>query len=344
MDFRALLLIATAALLLGGCSRSAEKTDEIYYYGAWMAIHGSDGFLTKRGEDQMSHVREVGFGWVAYAPEPTMEDVTQPTITDSSSLEHHRQVIRRLKAKGLRVLLFPRIESPTFFRAKDPLWRGDIKMTSPEDWAKFHDNLGTVLEKYAGLAEEEEVGLFCLGLEYRHSTVDFPNAWRKIAKRVRAKYTGKVTYSANWYREYEQVKFWDALDYIGIGAYFPVADQPKASRQSMRAAWLGIQARLRGLSQLHNRKIIFTEVGYPAFDQAGWKPWEWTTKANKSIDYKHQADCYRAFLDAFDKKDWFQGFFVWRYHTDTRYIEDWEYCPQGHEAESVLNERMCSTK
>ena len=35
-------------------------------------------------------------------------------------------------------------------------------------------------------------------------------------------YSGKLTFGANWYLEYEDVTFWDDLDYIGIQAYFPL--------------------------------------------------------------------------------------------------------------------------
>ena len=197
-----------------------------------------------------------------------------------------------------------------------------------------------MLLRHAQLAEDESVEMFCLGLEYRHSTTNFPDTWSRIIKRVREVYRGPLTYSANWYQEYRGITFWKELDYIGIGAYFPLADKPRASRAAMRHRLSGIMNELRGLSQQYERPVIFTEVGFPAFDQAGWKPWEWTTHAGKVVDQHHQADCYRAFFDAIKALPWFHGYFVWRYHTDTRYIKPWEYCPQGREAEEVIREQQ----
>ncbi len=329
--------LCAISVLLFACSHDpAKEPKDSFVAGAWLAPHGMDGYLSKQGERQMGYIHDLGFSWVAYAPEPTMVDPLKPEITDNTSAIEHRRIIRRLQANKLKVLLFPRIESPTFFRAKNPLWRGDIKMSSPSDWDQFHENLAQMLEGYATLAESEGVALFCLGLEYRHSTTAFPEQWRKIIARVRKRFSGKIVYSANWYQEYEQVKFWSALDYIGVGAYFPVAKAPSATRQQMRQAWLPIVAKLRGLSQQYDRKILFAEVGYPALDQAGWKPWEWTTAAGKKTAPAHQADCFRSFFDAIQDQDWFRGFFIWRYHTDTRYIKDWEYSPQGRPAEKVI--------
>ena len=35
--------------------------------------------------------------------------------------------------------------------------------------------------------------------------------WRRIIGEVRKVYDGKLTYSANWYREFEQITFWMSL-------------------------------------------------------------------------------------------------------------------------------------
>ncbi len=331
-------------LLTSSCKQQKPQEPEEYFAGAWLALHGDDGYLSDQGQSQMKHLFDLGIRWVAYAPEPSMEDVTQPEIVDHSDMGKHRQVIRALHQKGHKVLLFPRIESPTFFRKKNPLWRGDIAMGDEASWSRFHDNMEKMLVTYATMAEEEGVEFFCMGLEYRHSTTKFPQRWRQMIKALRTCYSGKITYSANWYQEFEQVSFWDDLDYIGVGAYFPVTDAPNASHQRMRQGWMPILSKLKGLSQQYGRKLIFTEVGYPCVDQAGWKPWEWTTKAGKSISQKHQADCYRAFFDTFRRESWFNGFFIWRFHTDTRYIEDWEYSPQDRMAEEVIREELAKPR
>ena len=72
----------------------------------------------------------------------------------------------------------------------------------------------------ARLAEAHHAAIFCVGLEFTHAQ-KFADRWLKIIAAVRAVYYGKLTYGANW-NEYDTVKFWDALDYLGVLAYFPL--------------------------------------------------------------------------------------------------------------------------
>ena len=60
--------------------------------------------------------------------------------------------------------------------------------------------------------------------------------WRRIIARVRAIYRGPVTYGAN-FDEVFDVKFWDALDWIGVSAYFPLVDDASPDRESPARAW-----------------------------------------------------------------------------------------------------------
>ena len=78
------------------------------------------------------------------------------------------------------------------------------------------------------LAEAEKAEIFCVGLEFSHAQ-KYEERWRKIIAAVRAVYRGKVTYGANW-NDYAEVKFWDALDYIGVLAYFPLTKNDKSKR------------------------------------------------------------------------------------------------------------------
>ena len=62
--------------------------------------------------------------------------------------------------------------------------------------------------------------MFSVGTELQIPALQREADWRQLIKDVRAVYSGKLIYSANWYEEYEGIKFWDALDAIGVQAYF----------------------------------------------------------------------------------------------------------------------------
>ncbi len=334
-------LLALVLMLLGCGGETEERGAEFpRLAGAWLVHRDAAGFSESRFRDRLDHLQDQGYRWLALAAEPAMADVRQPNIDLDPHDDDLRRAIRAARAAGFRVLLFPRIESESFFRPEEPLWRGDIAMDSALAWSLFHDQLESMLLHYAAMAAEEGVDLLSLGLEYRQSTRAFPERWRRIIAAIRAVYPGPLTYSANWYEEFREIEFWDALDHIGVGAYFPVAGAPRASPAVMRAAWQPIRHELAALSRRFDRPVLFSEIGYPGVDQAGWKPWEWTTKVGKVVDHDHQADCYRAFLAAFADADFVSGLFVWRYEADPDGVGDMDYSPERRPAEAVIRRHL----
>ena len=57
-----------------------------------------------------------------------------------------------------------------------------------------------------------------------------------IVDAVRQVYKGRITYAANWDKVGE-VGFWDALDVIGVHAYFPLADGDNPDAETLRRGW-----------------------------------------------------------------------------------------------------------
>ena len=105
--------------------------------------------------------------------------------------------------------------------------------------------------------------------------------WRNLIDDVREVYSGRITYAAN-FDQYHQVGFWDALDVIGINAYFPLrsdldrtADDP-ALAQAFTASWSATLDAFEGLVErdgLQGRPFLFTEMGYTRRAGATLEPW-----------------------------------------------------------------------
>ena len=85
--------------------------------------------------------------------------------------------------------------------------------------------------------------------------------WRRIIQAVRAVYKGRLTFGANWSGEYEQIEFWDDLDFIGIHAYFPLSDTPSAEVASLRDAWAPWIDRIEAIQRDVQKPVVFTEIG-----------------------------------------------------------------------------------
>jgi hypothetical protein len=338
------LAILTAALASGCCpSGDAADHDPAVTWGGkvrggWLARWGEEPWTGAGTQAELARLRALGVEWIAYAPDVQMADITRPAIEIPDDAAACREILRFLKEAGFKVFLMPRIESPDFFRAQAPTWRGDIAMRDADDWTKFHDELEAMTLHYARIAQEESVDLFGLGLEYRHSAANFPERWRRLAAAVRAVYGGKITYSANWDEEYEEIEFWDALDFIGVGAYFPLTDDADDGAAEWEDGWRRIKRSLRELSRRFDRRVLFTETGFPAYADAAVRPWEWTRSAGKVVHEGRQADCYRSFFATFASVPWFEGAFLWRFYNVRGRAGAWDYAPQGKAAEDVLRE------
>ena len=78
----------------------------------------------------------------------------------------------------------------------------------------------------------------------------FDARWRQIIAAIRQVYHGKLTYGGNW-DSFNEVTFWDALDYIGVLAYFPLTKTPNPSSAEIAAAWDRKCAELVDYSKAH---------------------------------------------------------------------------------------------
>lgn len=107
--------------------------------------------------------------------------------------------------------------------------------------------------------------------------------WRQLIQHTRQIYSGKLTYAAN-FDQYQSVGFWDALDVIGVNAYFPLRSQPqfrnqRQLKQQLSSGWrkiLGDIDTFRRDHSIQNKPVIFTELGYTRWDQNTLAPWSYS--------------------------------------------------------------------
>ena len=149
-------------------------------------------------------------------------------------------------------------------------------------------------------------------------------------------------YGANWHREFEEIPFWDTLDFIGIQAYFPLTKNKGPSVDELVKGWTSHLPAIERLQDQHQKPVLITEIGYHSAAEAAIKPWEWKTWDSAPADeagYQTQANCYEAFFRTFWDKTWFAGVYFWKWYPDyrrmgARYARD--YTPQGKPAGEVM--------
>lgn len=179
----------------------------------------------------------------------------------------------------------------------------------------------------------------CIGTELRSTVDGHLDQWRRIIKEVRAVYDGKLTYAANWYAEFEEIAFWDELDYIGIQAYFPLSDAPDPTVEQLLAGWRDPLRQIETVQRKFDKPVVFTEVGYRSAAGAAGKPWEWPRRDEAvEVDLDLQARCYEAFFRTFWARPWVAGVYWWKWFPADRRAgaPDTDFTPQNKPAEAVM--------
>jgi hypothetical protein len=225
----------------------------------------------------------------------------------------------------MRVLLFPLVHVQTLDTGE---WRGTLR---PPDWKEWFRAYEEVILHYARLAEAEEVEVLSVGSELCSSEAREAD-WRSLIARVREVYHGRVIYSANW-DHYRDVGFWDALDYLGVNAYFRLSGSPEPTVEELTAGWAGHRDALISWARREGRPLLITEVGYPSRAGAADDPWDYT--AERPVDLELQRRCYRAFAETWSGVPELRGafFYLWWGEGGTG---DRDYTPRGKPAAAEL--------
>ncbi|MFY9822201.1 MAG: hypothetical protein WAM82_12520, partial [Thermoanaerobaculia bacterium] len=235
---------------------------------------------------------------------------------------------RLARARGFHVLYKPHL----WARGG---WSGDVEMKTEEDWARWWQSYRRYVLHHAFLARWAGADLFSVGCELS-KTVKREAEWRDLIAAVRLLYPGIVTYSGNWYGDLEGVRFWDALDLIGIDAYDPLSASPQATRADLERGARDVAARFARAARRTGKRILLTEVGFAARKAAWVAPH--TESGEPSED--DQALAYQALFAALARRPWLAGTFVWKAFSaplaEGRGEADFRF--QGRKAEGVIRE------
>ena len=289
-------------------------------------------------KDPMPELTEINVGWVAVVPYSFTPGNQSRVIfgNDHSwwgeSPKGTEETIKLAKQNGLNVMLKPQVWV-------HGSWIGDLKYSSNREWEEWESGYREYILTHARIAEKHKVKLLCIGTEIRHSVQNRNAFWRKLIKEIRSVYSGKLTYCANW-DDYEKIDIWDALDYIGISAYFPLLQKSKPSTEDLMRAWKPIQKKLKTVSEKFGKQILFAEYGYLSVDGCTWNTWE-LEKIKHTIPNNElaQSNAIECLLGAFCDAKYWAGGFLWKWFPHGyghKSSKNNDYTPQGKVAEETL--------
>jgi hypothetical protein len=341
------VLVLGGLLALGGCDapEEAERTDrgdtadarsapvfEIRSVTLDARNRPPPDLLPRLRDLGVTHLTLVSFGWQEAADTPTIRTDT----SDGWYSESHRGIrtlARQADSLGMDVILKPHLWVGGYDETQS---RSDIGFGTEAGWERWEADYRAFLMLYARLAERVEADVLVLGTELTRSARERPAFWRGLADSVRTVYDGDLTYAANWHRAYEEVRFWDALDYVGVQAYFPLTDTKTPALDTLRAAW---RTHRQALARIHERTgqpVLLTEVGYRSAPTTAAAPWRWPEQEAVPPDTALQAQCYRAFFSTMAPAPWLKGAILWKWHPPSEVERATGFTPQGKAAEAVI--------
>lgn len=264
-----------------GTDGFAQELDELAALGAnWIAIH--------------PYARVRADGEVSWRPlEPVPDWLARP--------------LAAVRARGQLLMVKPHLAywgSP--FR-----WRGDVDFADPDERARFWRDYRRWIVELARATRGADA--FVVGTELDRLLAD-EREWRELIAAVRAETGARLTYAANW-SDVGRVPFWDALDAIGVQAYYPLCEDELPARAELERGWERVLGELRALHERSGKPVVFTELGYDRSRLAAAQPWGPPPAPPDDADAAAaQVLCLEVALAVIAReREWLRGAFLWKW-------------------------------
>lgn len=296
-----------------GSASSAQQLDALRGLGANFIAVTSFAFQPTSTSD----------GLVGYGPDA----FTGSLFRDGSMTDDDLNAeVEHAHARGLRVAFKPHLWAGDFGNGQ---WHGTVRQTSDVDHAHWWQSYRAYILSEARRAAACSADVIVIGTELVQMTTSTnPTTqqrqdaeWRGLIHDVRAVFSGSVTYAAHWSDEAFALTFWDALDLVGVSAYFPLdaplrADGGDASVDELAAAWAPHAAKLAALAAAHPQQpLVFLELGFRAVRGNHRTPWS-TDNRGAVRDDDEQARAYEATARVLQQAPWWRGALLWKTFTD----------------------------
>ncbi len=255
--------------------------------------------------ESMRELKALGVNWICIHPYAAIRGDGSVRWRGEEAPAWLTRPIREAHALGMKILIKPHLA----YWGSPFEWRGAITFEDEAQWQRFFTTYQAWITNVAEVCREADA--FVVGTEL-DGTLHREDDWRRVVAGVRQRFAGPLTYAANW-TDYRSVPFWDALDVIGIQAYFPLAAEPGLPDPGdLEQAWARWLKEMRAYARTVNRPIVFTELGYCRTPNAAVRPWEGRRGDGEHAD-ETQRRCMTAALQAIKRDELVVGAFLWKW-------------------------------
>jgi hypothetical protein len=296
----------------------------------------------------LREIEDLGVEWIALIP-----GFWQETIESTSFLADHRgtpldeqapveagieTVIRDARAAGFKVFLKPHLWVRNKRTPEE--WHGTIHHATEADGRLWFQRYRTVLLAYADLAERTGAHALSIGVELSKPALEREADFRGLIADVRARFSGQVTYCANWWEDFDRIGFWADLDFVAVDFFFPLSEERHPEVGTVAAEMARRRDEIERVAERAGRPYVLSEVGWRSADFAYARPWTWTVESEARPNPRIQREAYELVRRTFSGRDRFLGLFWWYWHADpSPYPQSaTDFSPRGKPAAGVIRD------
>lgn len=306
----------------------------------WGFFSGEGVWMTPEAEKSMERLASNNLEWICLAVNCFQETFYSrnifPMFGRTQTDEEVIFAIKKAKSLGLKVCLKPMVD------CLDRSWRARINFPeqTTEYWDKWFNSYNAFMLHYARIAEKYDCEMLCTGCEMAGMDSQADRCRDMIAK-VREVYHGTVMHNINHGDEF-RFTWLDAVDVIGISAYYPVSTPDDHSKEQMMRVWADRREECRACHEKYNKPIMFAEIGVRNEQGCTEYPWDFHDRMDRPIDEDEQALFYETSMETMWEEDYFGGFFWWDWKAkltpDDQIKTNRDFTIYGKKAEKVLAE------
>lgn len=325
----AVAVVIGVALVLRGEESGPGKLPEDWRRGFNLTAYRAGALSGPAAEQALHALRDTGTTDVAIVTQWYMDDArasrVEPDPEKTPSDDSLLKAMARARDLDMEVMLKPHVD------LRDGSFRGHIRPDDREAWFESYQRM---IEHYAQLATRGEASIFVVGVELT-SMARNEARFRRIIAAARERFGGDLTFAANWSAGAARIRFWDALDFIGIDAYMPLSRRRNPTVRELMAAWRRRWVPpIQRLSERVGRPVLFTEMGYQSRLGAARSPHE----AHGRVSQIAQARAYEAAYRVWAEESRFRGIYWWQWPADSDPANTGpgSFSPEGKLAEDVV--------
>jgi hypothetical protein len=359
------------ALATGAAKPALAQINSLSFKGFNYVSYYNGGYANA---DSLAALAGTGANAAALAFEYGIDVKNSAVYADANYTESQSVIaatIAEAKGRGLSVMVRPLIDF--LDPSKIGLYSvGDWRSTyNPTNAAAFFASYKTMIVAVAQMAQANGAASLSIGAELDQLTGPaYLSYWTDIITSVRAVFSGKLTYSADWDDNISpwqgqhgltagtgnlmtQVSFWSQLDYLGIDCYAPLSDVGNPTLASLTSGWTSTPSDPTSLAVTGNQSLIsyfasvatqagkpllFTEIGYESATDAAKQPSGTSTNV---YDPALQTNLYSAFFEAWQQSgnNSLLGVYFWNWDPNVAEVGPGNgpnFSPQGQPAQAVV--------